>query len=253
MSKFSISIGQNLFSSKTKAIEFYKEILNKYQFGEILSSEDAQQITILAFKDDFVAEDLADYAVGCLTITCEDEIEWVLTSIIVDRHLDFRKVKCFYFIWSSEVNVDKDIFSYRQAINGQPSDAQKFSRACRFCVHQRLREFKIQQFKNRPVRCAITNNIVEWEECQVDHKSPLTFSVIVKSFIISHNVEIQKVEYGYQNSREFFIDPHIAEQFYKFHKQMAVLRILSTQENIKRSGSARITPGKKDGVIVDDC
>jgi len=32
---------------------------------------------------------------------------------------------------------------------------------------------------------------------------------------------------------------------------MAVLRIVSTEENLKLSGSARVKPTKKDGVLKD--
>jgi hypothetical protein len=135
------------------------------------------------------------------------------------------------------------------AINGLPTDIQKFSRACRFSVHDRIRKFKIQKFKNRPVRCVISGEIVEWEECQVDHKSPLTFSVIVKSFIVANDLNISTIEYTYNNSREKFIDDSIAEKFYEFHKKMAVLRIVSTKENQKLSGSARVKPTQKDGVL----
>jgi len=107
------------------------------------------------------------------------------------------------------------------------------------------------QFKNRPVKCVISGEIVEWEECQVDHKSPLTFSVIVKSFIIANNLDIAKIEYTYSNSREKFVDESIAKNFDEFHKNMAVLRIISTKENLKLSGSARVKPTKKDGILKD--
>jgi hypothetical protein len=118
-------------------------------------------------------------------------------------------------------------------------------------VHDRIRKFKIQQFKNRPVKCVISGEIIEWEECQVDHKSPLTFSVIVKSFIVANNLNISEIEYTYSNSREKFADETIAEKFYDFHKSMAVLRIVSTKENLKLSGSARVKPTKKDGILED--
>jgi|GEM_PF-791190 hypothetical protein len=174
-----------------------------------------------------------------------------LLGVMVDRHPDFRTTKCFYFLSVIDGEKSKDIFSYRMAINGLPSDMQTFSRACRFSVHERIRKFKMQQFKNRPVRCAISNEIIEWEECQVDHKSPLTFSVIVKSFLVANNLDISKVEYTYNNSREKFVDETITEKFYEFHRKMAVLRIISTKENLKLSGSARVKPTQKDGVLTD--
>jgi len=181
----------------------------------------------------------------------EEEDLWKICGVMVDRHPEFRTTKCFYFLGETDEGNYKDIFSYRLAINGSLTDMQTFSRACRFTVHERIRKFKIEQFKNRPVRCVISNEIVEWEECQVDHKSPLTFSVIVKSFMIANNLDISKIEYTYHNSREIFVDETISKKFYDFHRQMAVLRIVSTTENLKLSGSARVKPTQKDTVLDD--
>ena len=258
MSRFAITIGNKTFSSKTSAIKFYKEILDKYNFGETLSDEDATHLIALSFKEEGTPEEVAEYAEDCVYGFESDDEEynqWFtenrITGVVVDRHQDFRTTKCFFFLEKNEGRDEKNIFSYRLAINGLPTDMQTFSRACRFTVHDRIRKFKIEKFKNRPVRCVISGEIVEWEECQVDHKSPLTFSVIVKSFLIANNLDISKIEYTYSNSREKFIDETITEKFYEFHKKMAVLRIISTKENIKLSGSARVKPTRKDGILED--
>jgi len=254
MSRFAITIGDKTFSSKTSAIKFYKEILDKYNFGETLSDEDAKFLIALGFQEEGTPEEVAELAeeiVGDFYENDDGEYSWNLLGVMVDRHPDFRTTKCFYFFGENDEGKYKDIFSYRMAINGAPTNMQAFSRACRFTVHDRIRKFKMQQFKNRPVQCVISGEVVEWEECQVDHKSPLTFSVIVKSFIVANNLDISKIEYIYSNSRENFADKAIAEKFYEFHKNMAVLRIVSTKENLKLSSSARVKPTKRDGVLKD--
>lgn len=252
MSRFDITIGEKTFTSKTLAIKFYKEILDKYNFGETLLDEDAKHLIALSLKEEGTPEEVAGLAEEIVADFYENDegtYSWNLLGVMVDRHPDFRTTKCFYFCGENDEGNFKDIFSYRMAINGLPTDIQKFSRACRFSVHDRIRKFKIQKFENRPVRCVISGEIVEWEECQVDHKSPLTFSVIVKSFIVANNLNISTIEYTYNNSREKFCDDSIAEKFYEFHKKMAVLRIVSTKENQKLSGSARVKPTQKDGVL----
>jgi hypothetical protein len=237
MSRYSISIGDKSFDSKSKALAFYKDILNSYKVGEELREDDYKKIVDLVYtgydKDEIKAYeiDTGDY----------------IKSVIVDYHPDFRSTKCFFLMGGIEA---KQLFSYLLAINGTLSDSQLFSRACRHLVSERLREFKKQQFKNRPVRCALTNEIVEWEECQIDHKAPLTFSVIVKSFIVAHKIDISSIEYVYENSKEQFANRDIAEKFDDFHKEMAVLRVLATKQNRKLSGGARIKPTKKDGTLT---
>lgn len=259
MSRFAITIGKKTFPSKKSATKFYKDILDSYNFGEKLNNSDAEALIVLvATSEDTTPAETLEYAQDCIYgYISEDEEynEWFannrITGVVVDRHPDFRTTKCFFFLEKTEGKNEKNIFSYRAKINGYPTDIQRFSRACRFTVYDRIRKFKMGQFKNRPVKCVISGEIVEWEECQVDHKSPLTFSVIVKSFIIANNLDIAKIEYTYSNSREKFVDESIAKNFDEFHKNMAVLRIISTKENLKLSGSARVKPTKKDGILKD--
>jgi len=52
MSRFAITIGDKTFSSKTSAIKFYKSILDRYNFGEILSDDDAKFLIALGYKEE---------------------------------------------------------------------------------------------------------------------------------------------------------------------------------------------------------
>ena len=266
MRRNTVTIGEKIFDSKSEALAFYKNILNSYDVGKALNEEDFKNVFDLVYMD-FFADEIkayeAEYNAECdgnkmsvsaivqQTREIIKDYEWetgdYLNSVIVDYHPDFSSTKCFVLVGSKE---KKQLFSYIIAINGILTDSKHFSRACRHLVSERLREFKKQQFKNRPVKCALTNQIVEWEECQIDHKAPLTFSVIVKSFIVAHKIDISSVEYVYENSKEQFADKDIADKFDAFHKEMAVLRILATKQNRKLSGGARIKPTKKDGILV---
>lgn len=251
MSRFAITIGNQTFTSKKSALDFYKDILSRYDFGETLSNEDTTHIMMLAFKDEDNSEKVIQQVNEMVADFKNDIPLYGLRGIMVDKHPDFQSTKCFYFVGKTDEEEYRDIFSYRLAINGSPSDMQVFSRACRFSIQERIRKFKIQQFKNRPVRCAISNKVVKWEECQIDHKAPLTFSVIVKSFMVANNLDISNIDYEYENSREKFANEILTEKFYEFHKQMAVLRVVATKENLKRSGSSRIKPTKKDSTLKD--
>lgn len=58
------------------------------------------------------------------------------------------------------------------------------------------------------------------------------------------------MEYICEVTKEKFSDQELADKFNMFHKEMAVLRVLSTIQNNKLSGGARIKPTKKDGLIT---
>lgn len=268
MSRYSISIGDKAFGSKSKALAFYKDMLNRYEVGRELNREDFKSIFDLVYMD-FIKEEIkayeteynADYGGEKKDIT--DIVQQIrehiqdygyetgdhIKSVIVDIHPEFRNTKCFFLMGG---NGEKQLFSYLLAINGTITDDQRFSKACRHLVAERLHEFKRQRFKNRPVKCAVTNEIVEWEDCQIDHKAPLTFSVIVKSFIIAHKIDVSKVEYVCELTKEQFADQVIADKFDSFHKDMAVLRVLSTKQNSKLSCGARIKPTKTDFTLADN-
>ena len=201
--------------------------MNKYDPGEKLNAIDFQSVRDLT------------------------RLQWApngdanIGYIVVDYHPSHTESKCFLI----EIDGNLHLFSYILSINGGMSSLRIFSRACRFAVTARLRKFKMEMFKNKPVRCALTNEIVEWDSCHVDHKSPLTFSVIVKSFIVSRNIDIEKIEYKFDNLIDEFSDDDLASQFREFHEKMAVLRILSKGANAKLSASARITPSKRDTAL----
>jgi len=237
MSKFTIHIGKQKFSSKTEALKHYKKILNSHEPSEILNQENFHSVRQLVYKD-YDNDLINEY---------EKETGDYLKSIKVDYHPEFKKTKCFFLL--NDKN-EEEIFSYIYAINGVPNDYVRFTKTCRFLVEPRLRKFKASVFKNRPVKCVITNQVVEWEECQIDHKLPLTFSVIIKSFIVSNNIDLSDIEYISKITKEEFKDKDLANKFDLFHKKMAVLRIISTKENNKLAGKSRIKPSKKDGVLT---
>ena len=111
MSRFSIRIGSQEFASKTQALLFYKMILNSYQAGEELNEQDYQSIKNLVYRD-FESEEIEAY---------EKETGDYVKSVIVDFHPDFKNTKCFFLLGGHE---EKEIFSYRLAINGDLSNEE---------------------------------------------------------------------------------------------------------------------------------
>jgi hypothetical protein len=264
MSKHTMTVADKIFSSKTEALAFYKNILNSYEAGQYLNFLDFQSVTDL-YNKNYIAECMEDYKehhvdersnilniayivqeirkiIEVLSYENQDFVD----SVMVDYSSEFKKTKCFFLVRGKT----KSVFGYRLSISGGLSDSAIFSRACRHIVAKCLREFKIQRFKNKPVKCALTNEIVEWEGCQIDHKSPLTFSVIVKSFIVANKIDVSSIEYLCDVAKEQFADKELADKFDAFHKDMAVLRVLSIKANSKLSASARIKPTKKDGILI---
>jgi hypothetical protein len=236
MGRHPINIGERVFASKTAALEHFKQILDFYQPGDQLSPEHSRCVIGLAFRE-WGAEDL---------IALDTDLGGPFDSAMVDYHPEFPGTKCFFLL---DPSGESHPFSYRLSITGGLSADKLFSRGCREVVSNRLRDFKKECFRNRPVRCAITNEIVEWEECQIDHKSPLTFSVIVRSFIVASQIDTSSILYVDDGPKPRFSDLDLAARFDAFHKDMAVLRLVATRQNTSRASAARIKPTKKDATL----
>ncbi len=58
MSRFSITVGDRIFPSKKAALAFYKQIIDRYNFGEKLSDEDAKSLIQLGFKEEGTPEEV---------------------------------------------------------------------------------------------------------------------------------------------------------------------------------------------------
>jgi len=239
-----IKIGALDFKTKKSATEFYRSILNKYEVGSSVDDEDfSYLIDLLNYNSDknsvLLNEESKDEA--------DDEL-FTLDNIFIDYHPIYKKTKCFYAVFGDE----EWLFSYLLAINEDLSDEKKFHIACRNSVKENLRNFKIQMFRNKPVKCAITKKILDWENCHIDHKSPLTFSVIVKTFLTSKNINISDIDLSYENSLWQFSDKQFKSEFVEYHNKVALLRVLSSEENEKRSSMGRIKPTKNDFMIHHD-
>lgn len=227
MAKNRLEIGSKDFETKKEALTYYKNILNSYNQTQELHNTDFIDIRDLYLYD----KKLNDIQIK---------------KIIVDKHTKYKSTKCFYVIL---IDDTKEIFSYRLAVNGSLSNEQLFNNACRESISKRLKSLKKKVFKTQPVKCAISAKELKWEESHIDHKNPLTFSVIVKAFITMNNIDIDKIDYVDNDGIMSFKEENLSIKFDEFHKKMAVLRIVSKEENLRRSGSSRVKPTSKDFLL----
>ncbi|MCF7988729.1 MAG: DCL family protein [Methylovulum sp.] len=238
-----MKIGELNFNTKKAAIEFYRNILNKYDANTSVDDEDfSYLIDLLNYNSD--NNETATNEENKAEDEDNESLEEI-DDIYVDYHPVYKKVKCFYAVFGEE----EWLFSYLLAINGGLSDEKKFYISCRNSVKEILRNFKIEMFKNKPVKCAITKNILDWENCQVDHKAPMTFSVIVKTFLKSNNIEVSDIDLSYEGSIWHFSDKQFETEFVEYHNKVALLRIISSEENQKLASKARIKPTKNDFTV----
>ncbi|VEN74872.1 conserved hypothetical protein [Candidatus Desulfarcum epimagneticum] len=223
-------IGPLKFKYKKDVTAHFKRILNSYDFQESLDEED--------FND----------VLNLLRIhpKAQEKIGPGIKEIIVDETR--YKTKCF-----NAVRLDSscEIFSYLKCINGSLSPLTKFSKTCRDAISEDLRLVKLSFFKKNSqkgkVKCQETGELSFWEELNVDHRQPNTFSVIVDRFIELHGIDIETVEYieTIDNVYLFKADD-LSKKFRQYHKEKANLRLVRKDKNLGRSHLARNKRQRKD-------
>ena len=116
--RVTIEIGENIFSTKKEALEFYKEILNSYRVGQELKDEDFELVyNLLKIHPDSI-----------------EKIGVGVSQLRVER--DDYSTQCFHLVRSDGT---KENFSYIKCINGEPNDFTNFSKACRKTVEEDLK------------------------------------------------------------------------------------------------------------------
>lgn len=162
-----------------------------------------------------------------------------------------KGTSCF---WIERLDSTKTDFSYGKAITSKnKSLEQEFKDACRNAVELSLKASKEKFFKeyadeNGCVECEVSKTKVAVYESHLDHKKPLTFEVIVETFIKANKIEVTEDMLSLGKDGQFqteFRDLEIKERFIKYHASVAKLRIIKANINLKLGASERILKIKR--------
>lgn len=223
-------IGNKEFKYKKDALNYYKEILNSYNFGEKLSENDTIKIIeLLKNHPEF-----------------ERKFSFGITEIIVEK-VKYGS-KAFHILNN---NSELEAFSYIKCINGKKPPLTIFSNTCRDVIQEDINLVKYQYFSDNStkgeVKCQETGELCKWKELVVDHRQPNTFSIIVDRFIELNNIDINLIEYIEIIDGVYeFKDTEISKKFKEYHKDKANLRIVKKGKNSGRAYQARVKQQKKD-------
>lgn len=225
-----MEIGNNEFKYKKDALNFYKKILNSYNFGEKLNESDKIEI------------------IDLLKIhpNSKEKLEFGVAEVLIEK-VKYNS-KTFHILNNNSELIS---FSYIKCINGKKPHLTIFSNACRDVVQEDINKVKFQYFtdysKKGEVKCQETGELCKWEKLVVDHRQPNTFSVIVDRFIELNNINAELIKYTEKIDGFYsFEDQEITENFREYHKQRANLRIVKKGKNSERAFQARVRQQKKD-------
>jgi len=226
-----MQIGKKEFKYKKDALNYYKEILNSYKFGETLNEKDREEIIeLLSIHPD-----------------CKRKFDNGIKEIVVDKIPKYNS-KAFHIL---DNNSELEAFSYIKCINGNKPPLTRFSNTCRDIIQDDINKVKYQYFKDNSkkgeVKCQETGDLCKWEDLVIDHRQPNTFSVIVDRFIEVNQIDITTIEYiEILDGVYRFENDEISQKFREYHKEKANLRIVRKTKNSGRAYQARVKKQKKD-------
>jgi len=263
--KKSFKIGQKEYKYKKDAIAHYKRILNSYNFGQSLNESDFSDLNdLIDFSClNYLAELEIDDDVN-IDFKLENEVsedEFDIEELKEDLELIIKDIKiarvqfntkCFEVFYT---NGESEYISYIMMINNQKyNPVHLFNKACRNSIQEDLIAVKQEYFDKNSikgkVKCQETGQLSNWTELAIDHRQPHTFSIIVDRFKEVNKIDLEKIEYtSNEENQIIFKDESLIQEFIKYHKSKANLRIVRKECNLSRAGMARIKQTSKDLTI----
>jgi hypothetical protein len=231
-----ITLGEFEFDTKKEAKELYRDILNSADLDKPLEGEIFDYVMALLLNHPNVNAKINNQKVKYLIVS----------------QAKYQFNRCFHLVREDDSIED---FSIGKCIDGEYSGFRKFSIAARQVVEDELLQYKIKYFEekaneNNKVKCTISGELISKDEAHVDHREPFTFSAIVHFFIQSKSIDLDKIEYCSENQYgNIFVDTVLIDEFSKWHKQNAMLRIVSKSKNMSKGYLARVTKTKADGLL----
>lgn len=158
--------------------------------------------------------------------------------------------QCFRVVRVDTTGTD---FSYMHCITGRaPSRKQEVSEAFRRVVKIDLYKGRDKFFAEHTdadglVTCAETGERISREHAHMDHRPPMTFDVIVTTFLGGRGLSVDDVPLTTgrddQVSAEITDDP-LREAFRAYHAKVAVLDFVQATVNLAQSSRHRLRTGR---------
>jgi hypothetical protein len=228
------------FATKEEAKKFFRAMLARYRNGQTINPEDSLLLRGLLERHP----------------DAHQKIGGGIRRFFRD-HTD-KGTDCFWL--EREDGSDPTEFSFITCVNAKGKSLyQEFAEACREAVQPQLNEAKKKHFRefgdaDGKVPCEVTGKRVAHYESHLDHKPPMTFQVVVETFVAANKIEISGEMLSAPADAQFattFVDGDLKHQFVEYHSSVTRdrLRIVAKKENLRLGGSNRLTKPKRPVIL----
>ncbi len=209
-----ITLADRSFESKDDCADYFKELLHKYPVESILTGDDHILLNELIKRHPCALQ-----KIGCGVKAFK------IGSLVTARA---------FFV----VRLDDSIedFSYQKCIT-QPSKLSLFKKAARNTIARQVLDYKNMHYVPN-MKCPLSGMVISsTKDAHIDHH-PISFDQIITDFVQMNNLDIEKIPLSsrdqLQNVGDVIGDEQIADEFYKYHKQVAKFRLIHACINLTK-------------------
>jgi hypothetical protein len=227
-----VELATRFFATQGEASAYFKVMLGRYQPGQQVSPDDGLDLSALLERHD----------------------EYALKVGVGLRHFEVMMTEqgtpCFRIVRTDGSGTD---FSYPHCVRGHPPSrkqevSQAFRRAVRFDLY-RARDTFFQTHKSADglITCAVTHERITPDQGHMDHRPPLTFEVIVTTFLEGRGLSVENVAItsgADEQTAPDITDGPLAEAFRQYHARIAQLDFVKDKINLAQSARNRVKPGR---------
>lgn len=219
-----------MFDSRQEAREHFRAMLRRYKPGERLNDDDTQDLAGLLRRHTEYHD-----KVGCGISHFE---------VMLNEHGTVG----FYLVRTDGSGTD---FSFIHCINNRPpSLKQEVHEAFRNAIQPeilRMRDDFQRQHRTTDglFVCAVSNERIPFHRGSIDHRPPMTFEVIVETFLAAHRMTLDQVPLTEKQDNQIateLTDDRIKEQFIEYHNKVARLDFIKRSINSAQSAEHRLKP-----------
>lgn len=223
-----VALATRTFATQALATSHFKDMLGRYRPTDRVSDLDALDLAALLERHDEYTEKVGGGV----------------------RHFEVMMTEhgtpCFRIVRTDGSGTD---FSYRHCISQRPPTrkqevSQSFRRVVRFDLYNaRDHFFAANKDAEGLVVCAETGERISRDNSHMDHRAPMTFEVIVTTFLAGKGLSVDLVPLTTGQDNQVspeLADPALAEEFRRYHAKVAALDLVKNTANLSQSTRNRL-------------
>jgi len=210
-----VIVGKLNFPTQTEAEQSVRNLVSRYQDGDIVSKEDA------AFLGDLLE----------LHPRCSEKVGAGVSSFRIDSNPEYPNRTIFI----DRIDGSWTHFSWHKCIKGEAAENLK-RQALRNAVMDQIIAFKKASFSpGKRIVCPETGAELSWDSCHVDHCAPRTFDKLIDDWFESQAITLDSVEISPSRDSSFvraLANETQRQSWRTFHDSRKELRLLSPYANL---------------------